>query len=68
MEGMVEENGSAGGAGAEQLGGGGAPALPAPASLVQITVPAQAPSAQVPLLFIPHFYQTIKKHVASKTV
>ncbi|XP_037973554.1 cyclic AMP response element-binding protein B isoform X2 [Plutella xylostella] len=60
MEGMVEENGSAGGAGAEQLGGGGAPALPAPASLVQITVPAQAPSAQVQSVIQPNQQSVIQ--------
>lgn len=50
MEGMVEENGTSSGAGgAEGLAGApaSAPHVVAVTSLVQLTLPAQAPSAQV---------------------
>ncbi|KAJ2952771.1 hypothetical protein O0L34_g7131 [Tuta absoluta] len=58
MDGMVEENGTSGGVGAEALGGGasgagssaggaGAPHVVAVTSIVQLTLPSQAPSAQV---------------------
>lgn len=55
MDGMVEENGASSGAGgADPLGGAGSSAAVAPhvvaTSIVQLTLPTQAPSAQVLVL------------------
>lgn len=58
MEGMVEENGTAGGAGsadslanASSSASGAAAHVVAVTSIVQLTLPSQAPSAQV-IIFI----------------
>lgn len=54
MEGMVEENGTSGGSGvSDPLAGGSTSGGPsahvvAATSIVQLTLPAQAPLAQVP--------------------
>lgn len=54
MEGMVEENGTSGGTGATDplagtsSGSAAAPHVVAVTSIVQLTLPTQAPSAQVP--------------------
>lgn len=53
MEGMVEENGSSGGSGMSDPLAGGSSSVGVPAhvvaatSIVQLTLPAQAPMAQV---------------------
>jgi hypothetical protein len=59
MDGMVEENGTSGGAGsADPMTGGGAtaasstPHVVAVTSIVQLTLPSQAPSAQVFVLIL----------------
>lgn len=76
MDGMVEENGSSGGAGsADPLAGAGSaaasstPHVVAVTSIVQLTLPSQAPSAQVFVLLFCYFYKhntTYLKYVDMK--
>ncbi|KAM3963497.1 cyclic-AMP response element binding protein B isoform 1-T1 [Aphomia sociella] len=63
MDGMVEENGTSGGAGATDTLGAGSSAATAPhvvTSIVQLTLPAQAPSAQVQSVIQPNQQSVIQ--------
>lgn len=63
MDGMVEENGTSSGAGptdplgsASSSSGASAPHVVAVTSIVQLTLPTQAPSAQVFILIFIYFH------------